>query len=147
MSSLATVHHPADLVGTWEMIAGGTGKETLILKKDGTYKQIHDYAPDNYHFESEWHTWKFERQENGTALVRFQEMMTCSWNCFVSIDEEIKQRDPCSRRMITKKNERVFNMIGDVPGTTPEPTILRRFTIFEPGLDPDSNPIVYELKR
>lgn len=141
----------SDLVGTWEMFAGGIGKTTLILKDNGTYKQIHDYPPINYYYESDWREWQFERHDDGTSYVHFKGMLFCGRTCSHSLGG--KWYDFCDRKMIVmQEDEVVMMLVGVLPAESKLPpdsplAAPHGIRMFEPQLDPDSNPVVYQLKR
>ena len=139
----------SDLVGTWEVFAGGVGTTTLIMKEDGMYKQIHEYPAANYHYESNWQQWQLERRDNGTSYVHFEGMLFCGRTCSHSLGG--KWYDFCDKKMITMREDEVILMLVGVPtATLPADSLLlapRGIKMYEPKLDPDSNPVIYRLKR
>jgi hypothetical protein len=78
----------ADLVGTW--IAGTPDqRDTLIIKADGTYKQIihiefSELPPKN--FESDWQKWWLERGNNGVPVLHLEGYRLCGYNAGISCD-------------------------------------------------------------
>jgi hypothetical protein len=58
-----------DLVGTWRAHYDGS-VDTLILKADGTFKQIYqDRYQEDYVYETLWNKWRVERYGDGRARV------------------------------------------------------------------------------
>ena len=72
----------ADLVGTW--IAGSPDKrDTLIIKADGTYKQIihiefSELPPTDY--ESGWQTWWLEGDNISVPVLHLEGWRMCGFN-------------------------------------------------------------------
>lgn len=63
----------SDLANTWEVRYGERGIDRLILKQDGTFKQIYqDYTEEDYVYETSWNEWWVERSSNGKVLVHLQ---------------------------------------------------------------------------
>lgn len=70
-----------DLVGTW--VAGWSERnDTLILRENGTYKQIvhinHHNIPD-VGYESDWLPWHLEYAENGIPYLHLEGMRLCGY--------------------------------------------------------------------
>jgi hypothetical protein len=63
----------ANLIGTWQATYGAERIDTLIIKADGTYKQIY-HEPDGYTYESPWYNWHVERSRNGGIYVKLERM-------------------------------------------------------------------------
>jgi hypothetical protein len=148
--SLPETFQESDLVGTWNVIAGETGSMTLTIKSDGTYKQEYDYPRLRYHYESDWQKWKLDFQDNSTSYVHFQGMQSCSGTCSSSAGGQ--WYDFCEQKMISvMDNEMTLLLVGvptatlSLPPDSPR-AIPRGIKMYEPVLDPDSNPVVYRLK-
>lgn len=72
----------SDLAGTWEVRYGwgspfpgeweGWGDDTLIIRADGTFKQIFKHARENYVYETPWNNWTFERFSDGRIRLHLQ---------------------------------------------------------------------------
>jgi len=63
----------SDLVGTWKAeyaISGGVDK--LILRADGTFKQIYQNQVDGYVYETPWNEWWLERFPDGRVRVHLK---------------------------------------------------------------------------
>jgi hypothetical protein len=66
----------SDLVGTWKAeYFGGLATDLLIIREDGTYKQI--YQSDPLGFESDWQPWWLDRDSEGYALLHLEGMRRC----------------------------------------------------------------------
>ncbi len=143
----------SDLIGTWEYFDNTKGDLSLILSADNTYKQIYDYAPNNYHYEGEWKKWRLERHPDGTGLVVFQDMWFCDVNC-ISLRGGVVV-NPCEQyKTVTLNNGEVaLVLVGspppNIPNLSPDSPIiaLRGIQLVEPALDPDSVSTIYRLKR
>jgi len=62
-----------DLVGTWEADYGSwLGIDTLILREDGTFKQIYENRGESYTFETPWNKWRLERFPDGRIWVHLK---------------------------------------------------------------------------
>ena len=72
-SNPPTTFQDSDLVSTWELRCGGRCVDTLILRADGTFRQIYrDHTVDDYSFETPWNEWWTERFLDGRARVHLQ---------------------------------------------------------------------------
>lgn len=66
-----------ELVGTWRAsYHGGDDKDILIIKEDGTFKQIYEYSGVIL-AETDWQKWWLERRENGYARLHLEGMRRC----------------------------------------------------------------------
>jgi hypothetical protein len=66
-----------DLVGTWEGHYGGyagygQGLDRLILRADGTFKQIYKIEKQGYVYETPWNKWWVERFPDGRVRVHLE---------------------------------------------------------------------------
>ena len=65
-----------DLAGTWKANYGSCstcrGVDTLILREDGTFKQIYENRRENYTFETPWNKWWLERFPDGRIWVHLK---------------------------------------------------------------------------
>jgi len=63
----------SDLVGTWEADYGHyLGVDTLILRADGTFKQIYKNQRENYVYETPWNKWWLERFPDGRVRMHLK---------------------------------------------------------------------------
>lgn len=64
----------SDLVGTWEADYGGcyAGVDRLILRPDGTFKQIYRNECENYSYETPWNKWWLERFPDGRVRLHLK---------------------------------------------------------------------------
>jgi hypothetical protein len=66
----------AHLEGTWKAeYFGGLATDRLIIRADGTYKQI--YESDPVSFESGWQNWWMDRDPAGYGLLHLEGMRRC----------------------------------------------------------------------
>jgi len=62
-----------DLASTWKADYGSRlGIDTLILREDGTFKQIYENRRENYTFETPWNKWWLERFPDGRIWVHLK---------------------------------------------------------------------------
>lgn len=62
----------SDLVGTWEA-RYGSRVDTLILKGDGTFKQVYrDPTARDYAYETGWNEWRLERFPDGRIRLHLE---------------------------------------------------------------------------
>jgi len=67
----------SDLFGTWIAKYGDGDTDTLILKDDGTYKQIYHHPDTRYSFESDWQEWWVEHRDSGLLRLHLKDMHRC----------------------------------------------------------------------
>ncbi len=73
----------SDLVGTW--VAGVPSQsDTLIIKSDGTYKQVIHVAslerPTPINYESDWQAWYLEYSKDNIPYLHLKGMRFCGMN-------------------------------------------------------------------
>lgn len=142
-----TTFQELDLVGTWVMTAGGgSGEMTLMINKNGTYRQTYDYPPTNYHYEGEWKKWWLEYRSSGIPRLHLQEMRWCTYMCFQG--SQGTWYDFCEKTIITTTNETVLLVNGSGYKGTPPPGIIipRDIVLLHPQSDPDSLAPVFQLR-
>jgi hypothetical protein len=75
----------ADLVGTW--VARSIDiTDTLMIRADGTYKQIIHIGRQSIDYKIEWQRWRFEHRENGTGYLHLEGYRTCASDPYVTCD-------------------------------------------------------------
>ena len=75
---LPATFEEADLIGIWvAKYWGGLATDTLVLREDGTYKQIYDDPEGGFHYESDWQTWWVEYREVGYLWLHLDGMRRC----------------------------------------------------------------------
>ncbi len=63
----------SDLVGTWEAHYMEWGSDKLILRTDGTFKQVYqDHTVKGYVYETPWNEWWVERFPDGRVWVHLR---------------------------------------------------------------------------
>jgi len=63
-----------DLVGTWVTSYSLNDKDTLVIKEDGTYKQIYSDPDSGNHYESDWLEWWIEKRDSGYIRLHLKGM-------------------------------------------------------------------------
>ena len=71
---LPATFHQEDLVGTWAASYSLNDSDVLIIRSDGTYKQIYDDPDAGRHFESDWLKWQIEFRESNFARLHLNGM-------------------------------------------------------------------------
>lgn len=67
----------SDLIGTWQVThEAAVSSDTIILRKDGTYKQIYQKS-SGYRYESPWHPWRVEHRPSGGLYLHLEGMRYC----------------------------------------------------------------------
>jgi len=60
----------SDLLGTWQTSYWRSGVDTLIIRKDGTFKQIYrSMREKDYVYETPWNKWWLERLSDGRVRL------------------------------------------------------------------------------
>jgi hypothetical protein len=120
------------LVGTWVASYSLNDTDTIIIKEDGTYKQIYDDPDAGQRYESGWFEWTLEYRENNLARLHLEGMRRAGDL------ESIFQRDGggvdpklytaidyCENEVIEMPDEIVLIITG-VSYETPRDIILRQ---------------------
>jgi len=116
--SLPSSFQQSDLVGTWQsQYFPRSVTDTLILREDGTFRQILENDLASFYYTSPWNEWYLERRSAGGLLVHLRGMRYC-----LSTDEicrrpeggggEWHYYDPCEDRSLTMGNEVILAVIG-----------------------------------
>ncbi len=79
----------SDLVGTWQSRHGSWATDTIILRQDGTYKQVYYSRPNDYYYESTWNEWWLEHRASGGLYLHLDDMRYC-----LSTDELCRAENP-----------------------------------------------------
>jgi len=97
----------SDLVGTW-VAKYAYGTDTLILKEDGTYKQIYDNPQTGDHYESDWREWWLEYRESGIPNLHLKGMKPDG----ISESPDSLWHDFCEGRAVEVHGEVILLVIG-----------------------------------
>jgi hypothetical protein len=123
-----------DLIGTWVASYSLDDKDTLIIKDDGTYKQIYE-NPGVILVETDWQKWWLEWRESGYARLHLEGMRRCE--LFASLCEregggldpqEYTAIDMCEGGVIEMPHEVVLIVTG-AKYNTPRGIVLRHTRI------------------
>ncbi len=120
-----------DLVGTWYS-GMPDWSDTLIIQKDGTYKQIlHlEYREKpTLDYESDWQPWRLEYRADGLPYLHLTGMRVCAYvggnitDCSVVGGGKGKWYDPCKEEWVQMPGEGVLIAMGwlRLNSQTPEP--------------------------
>jgi len=107
----------ADLVGIWIAKYGGDSTDTLVIREDGTYRQIFDDPIPGYHYESDWQRWWLEPRESGIPHLHMERMRKCD-----GISERCRREggggddilwfDFCEHRVIAMRGGIILLVVG-----------------------------------
>jgi hypothetical protein len=140
-----------DLIGEW--VAGWPDRQdTLIIREDGTYKQIvhinYIDIPD-VNYESDWLEWNLEYSEKNFPYLHLESMSLCGyipdlkscdqngggnadWDAF----NENYYHDFCQDEFILMENEGILMVLGSPDGPT-HSSPPRGIRLFIPSISPE----------
>ena len=138
----------SDLIGTW--VASGHNEDTLIIREDGTYKQIihieYTDIPD-VDFESDWQSWRFEENsEDGVPYIYLEGMNLCAAfprleDCEHTGGKDKTWNNFCSHKRIQSNGDGILAVMGS-PSLSQPPRSIHLFLVFSGEI-----PWAYELKE
>lgn len=118
----------ADLIGTWK---NSSHTDTLIIREDGTYKQIiyvdHVELPD-LAYESDWQSWRLEYSDEGLPYIYLKGLNLCAAypsleSCEHSAEKDYFWVDTCSHNHNNEKarleDEGVLMVVGSPAPSQP----------------------------
>jgi hypothetical protein len=105
----------SDLIGIWVSKYADGDTDTLILKEDHTYQQVHDDPQTGAHSESDWQKWWVEYREDGIPYLHLIGMTPYGF----SEESDSLWHDFCSGEAVTVQGEVVLLVLG-VPGNRAE---------------------------
>lgn len=121
-----------DLIGTWiAEYFGGTATDTLIIKEDGTYKQIFTTNDGTRGFESAWKKWSLEKRPSGYIRLHMEGMYKCDNLESIcarpsgGMDPADWAIDPCDGEFITMPDQVVLIVTG-YPVSVQKGIVLRQ---------------------
>lgn len=108
-----------DLVGTWIADYANGNTDKVILKEDGTYKQIFSSTVSTLSFESNWQKWWIEERDSGYLYLHLEGMKRCDDlesickypNGGLNPDYD-RALDYCENTSIAMKNEVILIVTG-----------------------------------
>lgn len=62
----------SDLVGTWEAHYTESGTDTLVLRPEGTFKQVYQERAIDYRFETSWNDWWLQTMGDGAVRLHLE---------------------------------------------------------------------------
>lgn len=101
----------SDLAGTW-VARYADGTDTLILKEDGTYKQMYDDTQTGEHYQSDWQEWWVEYRKSGMAYLHLNGMLKCDGIGGGCQEPDGEWFDFCERQYVSMHGEVVLLVIG-----------------------------------
>lgn len=140
----------SDLIGIWQaQYFPRRVTDTLILREDGTYRQIYENTLSNYYYSGPWKKWYTEYRPSGGLYLHLEGMRYC-----VGISETCRRSegggghysyyDPCERRAIWDMyDEVILAVTGPLPSPGPPPP--RGIMLRHMMTDPDSGSRFFTL--
>jgi hypothetical protein len=118
--SLPETFQESNLIGIWQVARKiGVSSERIILREDGTYKQVYE-KPNGSRYESPWNAWWIEHRPSGGIYVHLEGMRYCN-----STDEECARPeggggewlfyDFCEDRVLRMREEVILAVARDEP--------------------------------
>jgi len=108
----------SSLIGSWHSRYNSASNDTIILRADGTYKQVYRQTNDSYTYESPWNRWFLEYRPGGGAYLHLEGMHYC-----LSIEGVCKREeggggdwlyyDPCVGHPVRMEDEVILAVTGD----------------------------------
>ena len=139
-SNPSATFQDSDLVGVWEVHYMEWGSDKLILKTDGTFKQVYqDSTVEGYVYETPWNEWSVEYFPDGRARlhlegaryylagIRIAELDGIS---SPNSESPFSFYDPVTEEFLTMVGELVLNVRKDSSG---ELVLLHMWTDFDRG--------------
>ncbi len=122
----------SDLIGTWK--AGWSERnDTLILREDGTYKQIIYVASPPFDYESEWLTWNVELSNHNIPYVHLKGMRLCVYwegiDCSQIGGAESEWLDFCDGKWTKMPGEGILIVMGTPDGFIQPPRGISLFAL------------------
>ncbi|MBI5876717.1 MAG: hypothetical protein HZB53_03625 [Chloroflexi bacterium] len=112
----------SDLLGRWVARYGAGGIDVLVLRADGTYKQIFDAPVSGFHYESDWRKWYIERRDSGWIRLHLDGMRRCDDTSDMCQREEGgidgSAIDYCEQKGASMQSEVVLLVTGASPKAT-----------------------------
>jgi hypothetical protein len=121
----------ADLVGTWwaGVVSPPRRDDTIIIKEDGTYKQIVYLEAYSVNYESDWLPWYIEYFEDGIPYLHLEGLRLCAhapdlrgceqegggekdWDAF----NQGEWFDYCREKWLLQENEGILLVLSAVEG-------------------------------
>jgi len=115
-----------DLVGTWRSVYyPRLVTDTLILREDGTYRQIYENNSTGRHIETPWNRWYVEYGPNGGAYLHLVGMHYClstGERCAHPGGGDWPYYDRCQTRLVSNMGWEVILIIEGSEGfRSPDP--------------------------
>ncbi len=113
---LPATFQESDLIGTWQA-EYGAATDTLILREDGTYKQVYTRHTGGPSFESSWNRWWLERRASGGLYLHLEGMRRCDFTNELCYQEgggggDVTYWDFCESRSVRMPGEVVIMVTG-----------------------------------
>lgn len=109
----------SDLVGAWEARYSKQQVDKLVLRTDGTFKQIYqDNIKQDYSFETPWNEWWVERLSDGRLRIHLQGARYYLAGISIAEEEGVNREfwDPIGKEYIPMFRELVLNIQMDKSG-------------------------------
>ena len=104
-----------EIVGTWVAMRLDDS-DTLIIREDGTYKQITHLNDPTVDYESDWQKWWIEYHASGILYLHLEGMRFCAINPSFNCNEPTGYMvwyDFCEDKTIAMDNEGILIVLGE----------------------------------
>jgi hypothetical protein len=102
-----------DLIGTWSSDYMNGNVDTIIIRDDGTYKQIFSSNVNNLDFESNWQKWWLESRDSGYLRLHLEGMRRCD-DLESICQSQNGGVDPNLYRIVDYCENKIVSMQGEV---------------------------------
>jgi hypothetical protein len=121
-----------DLIGTWK--AGiPESNDTLIIKEDGTYKQIIHVDTPLFDYESDWLPWSKTVSDQGIPYLHLEGMRLCVYwvgvDCQLSGGGQDSWYDFCKKEWVQIPGEGILLVLGPPKDIKLQPPEISLFAL------------------
>jgi len=124
-----------DLFGTWfaGYVSNPVRNETIIIRDDGTYKQIIQIENPAFTYESEWLPWQLEKKINNIHYLRLEGMKLCAYWPYIDCEDsgggDEYWYDFCQKNWIQTPNHGIILVLGVPKQFTQSPKEIELFLL------------------
>jgi hypothetical protein len=121
-----------DLIGTWKS-GIPERNDTLIIKEDGTYKQIIHVETPVFDYESDWLRWSMSVSDKGIPYLHLEGMRLCVYwegiDCQITGGGQDRWYDFCKKEWVQIPGEGVLLVLGPPKDVKLQPPGISLFAL------------------
>ncbi len=121
----------SDLIGTWGGDIEHAWDSLIVIRGDGSYKQIINIKRTGFQYESDWRPWRVTYSEQGLPYLHLEGLLMCAYwwqvdcrtgqtgmetftpgNTIDPFGDAYSWPDTCQNKWVTTPGEGVFVVIG-----------------------------------